>query len=127
MPHGGKRPGSGRKPGAAWKGATPRPRAIRDLANSRVREVLTTNNDPIAVLVEIANDPDVDVQVRVSAAIGAAPFMFPRLSAAVVATAPLNAKDSTAEIIERLTRKFARLVQPSPVIEAEPLQPAEAE
>ena len=89
--------------------------------------MLTTHNDPIAVLVEIANDPDVDVQVRVSAAIGAAPFMFPRLSAAVVATAPLGSKDTTAAIIERLTRKFARLVQPSPLIEAEPLQPAEVE
>jgi hypothetical protein len=87
----------------------PRERSVREMARSRVREVLTTANDPLAVLIEIANDREVDVQVRVQAAIGAAPFMFPRLSASVVATAPMNAKDDTAGLIERLMTKFQRL------------------
>jgi hypothetical protein len=106
---GGKRPGAGRKPGDAWHGKMPRERSVREMARSRVREVLTTANDPLAVLIEIANDREVDVQVRVQAAIGAAPFMFPRLSASVVATAPMNAKDDTAGLIERLMTKFQRL------------------
>ncbi len=89
------------------------------MANARVREVLTTASDPLAVLVEIANDPSVDVQVRVQAASSAAPFMFPRLSAAVVATAPATAKDETAGLIERLMRRFERLAPPVATIEGD--------
>ena len=90
-----------------------------------MREVLKTANDPIAVLIEIANDSSVDVQTRVSAAIGAAPFMFPRLSASVVATAPLSAKEDTAHLIERLSARFAKLVRPAPTIEMEAAEPQE--
>ena len=107
---GGKRPGAGRKAGAAWHGRDPRPASMRELAKSRVREVLTTKNDPLAVLIEIANDPEVDVQTRVQAASSAAPYMFPRLSATVVAHAPINAKEDTAQLIERLSQRFAKLV-----------------
>lgn len=114
---GGKRPGSGRKSGAAWHGRNPRPPAVRDLAKSRVREVLTTKNDPLAVLIEIANNPEIDVQVRVQAATSAAPYMFPRLSATVVAHAPVNAREDTKQLIERLSQRFAKLVQSAPTIE----------
>lgn len=122
---GGKRPGAGRKAGDAWKGQDPAPPDLRGMARARVREVLTTSNDPIAVLIEIANDSSVDVQTRVTAAIGAAPFMFPRLSASVVATAPINAKEDTAHLIERLSQRFARLVPPAPTIDAEAVETAE--
>lgn len=120
MPRGGARPGAGRKPGAEWHGKAPRPRSIRDMANSRVREVLTTANDPLAVLVDIANDPAVEVQIRVQAASAAAPYMFPRLSATVVASAPLTARDNTAGLIERLMQRFSRMAAP-PTIEVEPI------
>lgn len=124
MPRGGARTGAGRKAGAGWASAKPRP--IRELANSRVREVLTTANDPIAVLVDIANDAEVDVQVRVQAATAAAPYMFPRLSATVVATAPMSAKDDTAGVIERLMQRFSRIAAPvAPTIEGE-ASPSEA-
>ena len=119
MPQGGKRPGSGRKSGDAWHGRVPRPKPIREMAQARVREVLTTAQDPLAVLVEIANDTSVDAQVRVTAATAAAPFMFPRLSAAVVATAPATARDDTAGLVERLMQRFAKLAPPVPTIEGE--------
>ncbi len=93
------------------------------MARARVREVLTTAQDPLAVLVEIANDAEVDVQVRVQAATAACPFMFPRLSAAVVATAPTTARDDTAHLVERLMQRFARLGAPV-TIEAEPVPSA---
>lgn len=82
-----------------------------------MREVLVTKNDPLAVLIEIANDPEIDVQVRVQAATSAAPYMFPRLSATVVAHAPVNAKEDTARLIERLSQRFAKLVTQPPTIE----------
>lgn len=121
---GGKRFGAGRKPGEAWKGVAPRPKALRDLAKSRVREVLNTKNEPIAVLVDIANDTAVDVQIRVQAAIGAAPFMFPRLSASVVASAPATARDDSAHLVDRLMQRFARLAPPVQTIDAENLSDA---
>ena len=112
---GGKRAGAGRKPGAAWHSKKPAP--IRDMAKARVREVLTTAQDPLSVLVEIAADPEQDVQLRVQAATAACPFMFPRLSAAVVATAPATARDDTAGLVERLMQRFARLAPPPAIIE----------
>jgi len=118
VPVGGKRPGAGRKPGDGWQGKNPRPKAMREMAQARVREVLTTANDPLAVLIEVANDRKVDVQIRVAAASVAAPYMFPRLSAVVVASAPATAKDDTAHLVERLMTRFARLAPPVPTIEA---------
>lgn len=113
MPLGGKRPGAGRKPGAAWKGSKPRSEAVRTLAKKRVRAVLRGDEDPLSILVEIAADREQDVQVRVQAATAAAPFMFPRLSAAVVATAPMSSKDDTAGVVERLMQRFQRLAPPT--------------
>ena len=121
MPVGGKRPGAGRKPGAAWH--TKKPAPIRDMASARVREVLTTAQDPLSVLVEIAADRELDVQLRVQAATAACPFMFPRLSASVVATAPATARDDTAGLVDRLMHRFARLAPPMVTIDAE-AQPA---
>ncbi len=126
VPVGGKRPGAGRKPGDAWHGKPARPKVIRDMAKARVREVLATSRDPLAVLIEIANDPGVDVQIRVQAATSCAPYMFPRLSATVVATAPMSARDDTVHLVERLMQRFTRLVPPAApeagaVIEGEPI------
>ena len=118
MPVGGKRPGAGRKPGAAWHSRKPEP--IRDMAKQRVREVLTTAQDPLSVLVEIAADAGNDPSLRVQAASAACPFMFPRLSAAVVANAPATARDDTGALVERLMNRFQRLAAPPMTIEAEP-------
>lgn len=115
MPAGGRRVGAGRKSGAAWAGQPAPDRDIRQLARSRVRDVLKSSSDPLAVLVEIANDSNIDVQVRVQAALGAAPFMFPRLSAAVIATTPMSSKQDMAALVERISQRFARLTQPATI------------
>ena len=124
MPVGGKRAGAGRKSGDAWHSRKPAP--IRDMAKQRVREVLTTAQDPLSVLVEIAADATNEPTLRVQAASAACPFMFPRLSAAVVATAPATARDDTAGLVERLMQRFARLAPPPAIIEGE-LSPMAAE
>jgi hypothetical protein len=113
---GGSRPGSGRKAGDAW--ATTKPKPIRDMANSRVREVLATKLDPLAVLVDISNDPENDVQVRVAAASAAAPYLFPRLSMSVVGTASVTAKEDGAHLVQKLMDRIARLAQAPQTIEA---------
>jgi hypothetical protein len=92
---------------------------MRNLAKSRVREVLTTAQDPLAVLVEIAGDAENDVQVRVQAATAACPFIFPRLSAAVVANAPAPNQHDTATLVDRILGKIGRMAAPE-VIEHQP-------
>jgi hypothetical protein len=84
-----------------------------------VREVLTTAQDPLSVLVDIAADTEQDPQLRVQAATAACPFMFPRLSASVVATAPASARDDTAGLVDRLMHRFAKLAPPTQTIEGE--------
>lgn len=114
MPRGGKREGAGRRSGKAWGGSASRPAVIRELASERVREVLATASDPLAILVEIANDRTVDVKLRVMAASAAAPFIFPKLSAAVVATVPAGEREDTAALVDRLMHRFNRIALPAP-------------
>ena len=108
MPAGGKRAGAGRKPGGAGRGNYARPEALRNLAKRTVQEIVTTANDPLKILVELAGNPSVDTALRVQAASAAAPYIHPRLSASVVATASTtNAKDARAltdDIMARLDR-----------------------
>ena len=122
MPRGGARKGAGRKSGDAWKET--RPVAVRDMAKARVREVLTTAQDPLAVLVEMAADHSVEPALRIQAAHAACPFIYPRLSAAVVATStPDNSsKHDHQALVDRVLGKIARLAPPAPMIEGAALQ-----
>ena len=80
---GGKRPGAGRKAGAAWKSA--RPPAIRAVARANVLEILEKDRDPLVSLLKLADDPMTPVDQRIKAYIGAMPFVRPRLSMSVSA------------------------------------------
>lgn len=84
---------------------------MRDLASARVREILTTATDPLAVLVEIAGNPEAEAPLRVQAATAACPYLYPRLSAAVVATVPGDSKvHDSAALVDRIMGKLARMV-----------------
>ena len=80
----------------------------------RVREALATASDPLEVLMSIATNEDIEVSVRVAAASNAAPYMFPRLSMAVVGTTNISAKDDGNVLVQRLLDKISRYV-PRPV------------
>ena len=120
MPSGGKRAGAGRKPGPAWAGgggaaAVPRAATTRAKGRSLVRDLLAgEQRDPLTVLVALANDPAEPSHLRAQCAAWAAPFMFPRLSASVVATAPLTAKDDTAALVSRIYERFQRIAETVP-------------
>ena len=75
---------------------------------------LEGNENPVEILLSIAADESNSLDTRVVAAAHSAPYMFPRLSSAVV-TANVNvAKVDPAELIERLAERLtltaARLV-----------------
>ena len=118
---GGKRPGAGRKSGDAWKGASPRDPAVRSLARARVKQVLSEAQDPLSVLTEIAANATLEPQLRVQAATAACPFIYPRLSAAVVATT--NAAPTPhdhAVLVDRILNRIAsKAPNPAPILEHE--------
>ena len=69
MPRGGRRVGAGRPVGSITKKA-------RQVAEN----IATADATPLEGLMKIANDPTVDVAVRVEAFGKAAPFVHPRLA-----------------------------------------------
>ena len=90
------------------------------MAKARVREVLTTAQDPLAVLVELAANNEVDPQLRVQAATAACPFIYPRLSAAVVANLAAPDKGDPARLVDELLQRIAKRVPAMPTIEHTP-------
>ena len=106
---GGKRPGAGRKAGAAWKSA--RPPAIRAVARANVLDILQNHPDPLLGLLAIAEDREVDADVRVRAYIGALPFIRPRLSMSVSAdvTPTKDDKVDKADLIARMLERLDSL------------------
>jgi hypothetical protein len=69
MARGGKRPGAGRPPGAATK-------RTREIADAAAQEGLT----PLAYMLKILRDEEMDTESRFEAAKAAAPYMHPRLA-----------------------------------------------
>ena len=126
---GGKRPGAGRKAGEAWHSA--RPPAIRSVARANVLDLLQNHQDPLLGLLEIAEDRDVDPDVRVRAYIGAMPFIRPRLSMSVSAdvTPDKSEKVDKAQLLGRMLDQLDRLQAskepPQLTVEASPEEPAE--
>jgi hypothetical protein len=70
----------------------------------------------LAVLVEIAANNEADLPLRVQAASAACPYLYPRLSAAVVASVPPDSQQhDSAALVDRIMGRIARMV---PTIEA---------
>jgi hypothetical protein len=117
VPRGGARAGAGRKPG----GLRAKPRETIALARAEVRKVLSAAKSPMAVLCEIAADESRDAVLRVQAAAAVCPFLYPRLSASVVAdVSPTLDRPTTAALLSKLSQQFARLSAPGETIDALP-------
>jgi hypothetical protein len=119
MPRGGARKNAGRKSGEAW--ASPKPQPVRVAARAVVRRALAGSDNPLEILLSIAADEAVPVDTRIVAAVGAAPYMFPKLSAAVVQQHHTVTKIDGPELLARLSDRIAKLSVSAPpaAIEAE--------
>jgi hypothetical protein len=110
MPKGGARPGAGRKPG----GATVKPRETIQLARTEVKRILATAKSPLAVLCELSANEELDASLRIQAASAVLPFIYPRLSASVVADVSKEVSRPTqAALLQKLSAQFARLSAPT--------------
>ena len=74
-----------------------------------MRSIVGGDQDPLVFVCELAADPHQDPQLRLSAASIALPYLYPRLSSTTVAATHTTVKVDSAELVERLSQKFARL------------------
>ena len=107
MPRGGKRPGAGRKgPG---KGNYPRDNSNRALAKATVSKVLTSERDPLLVLVDFAFDPELPAELRKESAVAALPYIHPRLSAVVTASVQQPPAADQSALMGKLLGQIAKI------------------
>lgn len=118
--HGGKREGSGRKAGAAWR---PEARALRAEAREKLAAIVGSSRDPLEFVCALATDPEQDVALRLSAASIALPYLHPRLSAMASVTAKVPDGADPQAVLDTVLNRIARLAPP-PTIDAE-CEPAE--
>ena len=114
--HGGRRTGSGRKAGSGWK---PHVANLRVAAVEQMQSIVGSERDPLAVVVEMACDANLDRQTRLGAAAIALPYLYPRLSATTVQATHLTAKVDPAQLIERLADRISRIGAATMTIEAD--------
>ncbi len=119
MAGGGRRAGAGRPKGSGWK---PKVAELRASAVAKMRAIVGSEQDPLEFVCSLAADPNQDVQLRLSAASIALPFLYPKLSASTVAATHTVTKIDHAEIVARLSAQIARLAESPATIEGT-LQP----
>jgi hypothetical protein len=73
-----------------------------------------SDRNPIEILLEIASDESHPVDSRIAAANYAAPYLFPRLSAAVIDARHTVERIDSTDLIARLSDRIARLAPPAP-------------
>ena len=118
MAHGGKRHGAGRKPGGGIVAA----KVLRTEARALLAEIVGTSKDPLMVAIEIASDKKKPDALRLEAALGAARYLHPTLSAQAIAHMPQRGDPNgvVSVFLDRLA-KLAVPAQPaSPTIDAQP-------
>jgi hypothetical protein len=75
--HGGRRRGAGRKPGLVAGAKTQK---LREVARTRICELIERGLDPLDVAVEFAHDKSLPHEFRLRAVEVALPYTHPRLS-----------------------------------------------
>lgn len=112
--HGGRRAGAGRPTGSGWK---PHVANLRVAAVEQMQAILGSDRDPLAVVVGIACDPNVDQQTRLGAAAIALPYLYPRLSATQVQATHTTVKVDPSQLLDRIAERVARLAPQAAVTE----------
>ncbi len=113
--HGGKRVGSGRKPGVLAHNLATLLEAGAD-TRATLREA---GCDPRAFLARVMNQRNLPIDKRMRAAEILMPFILPKLSASAVVSQRVEGNDPAA-IIRAINDRIARVSSP-PTIEASPV------
>lgn len=116
MSLGGRRAGAGRKAGSGWH---PESRTIRAEARAKIVALVGSSRDPLEFVCNLACDPEQDVELRLSAASIALPYLHPRLSAMATVTSKAPDGADPQQVLETVLQRIARLAPPVQTIEAE--------
>lgn len=124
MPRGGARVGAGRKTGSTDA-------KFGKVSAKRVLDRTGTGPDamPLAYLLAVMNEPKNAANIRLQAAIAAAPYCHPRLASVEVKSdnvTTLSVESDLGKALRELA-EIARLREIGPVIEGEVLEPATME
>lgn len=106
--HGGRRAGAGRKPG----GGVPARQVLRTEARALLAEIVGTARDPLMVAIELAADPSKPDGLRLEAALGAARYLHPTLSAAAVAH--MTTRPDQSAVLQAINERLSRFAAPAP-------------
>ena len=124
MPRGGARPGAGRKRGSVAGDA----RQLRAVTRERILALVQNGRDPLDAVLDIVFDPDQPTALRMQAALGALPFVHPKLSMQSIESRSTVTKVDGPALLAELNARLNRLAAPVPVLDgtAEPVPvPAE--
>lgn len=117
MSRGGRREGAGRPAGSAWKPAV---RALRVETIQKMADIVGSDRDPLTVVVGWVLDETLDLQLRMSAAHVCLPYLYPKLSQTTVDSRHTVLKVESADLVQRLSDRIARLAPAEAVtVEAE--------
>lgn len=78
--------------------------------------ILEGGKDPLEVLMQIAADETQETSFRIQAAIGAAPYVYPKLSTQLVATVQTSGQIDAGALLDRLSDRLGRLAAPQPAL-----------
>ena len=117
MPRGGKRHGAGRKPG----GGIAATKVLRTEARALLAEIVGSERDPLMVAIEIAADKKKPDALRLEAALGAARYLHPTLSASAVAHVPH--RGDAGAVVSALLDRLAKLAGPPSAVQTIDSQP----
>lgn len=114
MSHGGRRAGAGRPAGTGW---LPAVTEMRVAAAEKMSQIVGSDRDPLAVVLAVACNEELDVQTRLGACSIVLPYIYPRLSATQVAATHTVTKIDGNDLLRRLDERLARLHPPAPTLE----------
>jgi hypothetical protein len=119
MASGGRRKGAGRPAGSGWRPAVSE---MRTAAAEQLVAVVGSERDPLSIVLSFACNESLDVQTRLGACSIALPFLYPRLSATQVDARHTVQKIDSADLLQRLDERLAKLAAPV-TIEASATEP----
>ena len=100
---------------------------MRAASAERKAAIIDSDRDPLMFLVDTVFDESIDYSTRLAAAAIAVPYLHPRLSATQVQSNHVVTRVDSADLVQRLSDRIARLGGPEAVTVEAKLEPARDE
>jgi hypothetical protein len=98
---------------------------MRTDAVEKLNAIVGSDKDPLAVVIAMACDENLDNQTRLGACSIALPYLYPRLSSTQVSSNITVSQVDPTKLLDRIAERIARLNPPAPTVEGEVVEPAD--